>query len=651
MSNSNYNDKNTARWIVIFFVAIYCAVFILLNGIGVAFAAETGNIMQDLSTLTVDGKAFNVDDYPADETGKPQILAAYELGYSFYTNNQDDFGLLLYVYNPSQISVTDDKRNAVQLKVGSAERYDKYALKLIELSADKLFCKFKVNFTDEEKETVLSFLDRDGRRYEISTIEIYESGTNATSYPIERAYVFTGYGKGYGQTDSESTLSGTLNYTEEGGTETVPLEVHHTTWRPEGSVQSPDFGTNDDYGTGGSGGSGSGGGGGFGSGDSDISSKYLQDSIHSVYFAVPNELAAQYDYLNSVKCEWYEALTAPILVTGNAEIYNAVQNLIEYQALINSDPYCEAPEEFDFSNFNYAIGGGIEKHELGVSRNYNYFCELTLNRLFSYTSNAVMLPKNELKTIFWNIYAGEIDVGNYSVTSEEIANYAKTVRPFLNDNKVAGKYPSYLFENWDTEKHVEVIPVGKTYTLTSKKIVQSFWEKIFGTSHVENKEEYKPNAIQEVKSLTGDKAKDCANYYVSERDYSEFSAFYQANKDNATIYMLRFAASKYVQMQAETVGETKKLGITCREVIDTNSYFAQTKTYLDFDIIDLEYVKDDKSYVLPVNMSPIDIFPEITPPVYWDGPINDFWKYGCGIIAGLIAVYAVYKVAFNIIRG
>ncbi|MGN0812215.1 MAG: hypothetical protein ACI4MQ_01740 [Candidatus Coproplasma sp.] len=629
MLHSNYKIKNTAQRIVIFFIAIFCAVFFLINCVGKAFASETGDIMQDLSTLTIDGKAFNAEDYPADAEGTPQLIAAYELGYSFYINNQDDFGLLLYIYNPSQIEVVDDIRNAVQLKTGNASRYDKYALKLIELSEDKLFCKFKVDFTDEEKATVLENVDRDSRRYEVSSIEIYEDGTNATSYPIERVYIFTGYGKGYGQSDGESTLSGTLNYTEEGGTETVPLEVHHTTWRPEGSKEG--------------------------------AGKYVQDSIHSVYFAVSNDVASQYDYLNSVKCEWLEALTAPIFVTGNAEVYKAVQDLIVFQILINTNPYNEAPEEFDLSQFKYALAGGTTydvQREYIPSTCLAGDCMLTND--FSPPSLVYDSETVVLNTLFWNIFAGEVvdgeligdsEVGDYTVTSGEIANYAKNYRPFLNDNKVAGKYPSYLFESWESQKHVEVIPVGKEYTLTSEKIVQSFWEKIFGGSHVENKEKFKAYAIQEVESLTYNQTTDCANYYISERDYDEFKAFYKANKDDATIYLLRFATSEYTQMQVmQFDAQQNWLGLKELHLIDRNAYFAQTKTYLNFDIIDLEYVKEDISYVIPVNMSPIDIFPKVTPPVYWDTSVSDFWKYGTVTIAGLIAFYVVYKVADKTIK-
>lgn len=613
------------------------AVVILLCSLAnsFAFAAETGNIMKDLSTLTVDGKAFNVEDYPADAEGTPQLIAAYEVGYSFYTNNQDDFALLLYIYNPSQIAVVDDIRNTVQLKVGNSQRYDKYDLKLIEHSENKLFCKFKINFTAEEKATVLENVDRDGRRYEVSTIEIYEEGTNATSYPIERTYVFTGYGKGYGQTtDEESTLSGTLNYTEEGATVSEPIEVHHTTWRPEGNKQD--------------------------------AGKYVQDSIHSVYFAIRDDLAAQYDYLNSVQCEWFEALTAPIFVTGNAEVYKAVQKLIKSQkGQFIDDGNIEtgagssvppsmtlAPKEFDLSQFKYALVGGRADSIAGQTH-VKYTAELTLNVGGSSFDNEVV-TKQRLEALYWNIFAGEIidgeyigdsDVGDYVVTSSEIENYVKNIHLFFNDCEVAGKYPSYLFESWGTEKHKEVIPVGKTYTLTSEKIVQSFWEKVFGTSHVENKEIFKAHAIQEVESLTGNQTTDCANYYISERDYDDFYDFYKANKDNSTIYLLRFATSDYTQMQVYTYQYTSGIEslVAPVKVIDSNAYFAQTKTYLNFDIIDLEYVKEDKNYVIPVNMSPIDIFPEVTPPVYWDAPVSNFWVYGTVTIAGLIVVYVIYK--------
>lgn len=63
--------------------------------------------------------------------------------------------------------------------------------------------------------------------------------------------------------------------------------------------------------------------------------------------------------------------------------------------------------------------------------------------------------------------------------------------------------------------------------------------------------------------------------------------------------------------------------------------------YLDFDIIDLEYIKEDVSYVLPVSMSPIDITPGLTPPPDMDD--ESFLWYGVGIIAGLVAFYVVYR--------
>ena len=46
---------------------------------------------------------------------------------------------------------------------------------------------------------------------------------------------------------------------------------------------------------------------------------------------------------------------------------------------------------------------------------------------------------------------------------------------------------------------------------------------------------------------------------------------------------------------------------------NTNCYFAQEYVYLNFDIIDLTFTKNDVSTVIPVVMSPINIVPDITP--------------------------------------
>ena len=104
---------------------------------------------------------------------------------------------------------------------------------------------------------------------------------------------------------------------------------------------------------------------------------------------------------------------------------------------------------------------------------------------------------------------------------------------------------------------------------------------------------------------------------------------------------MRFAISEYWRQPTYIT----KLG-EYRE--NNEGYFAQETAYLDFDILDFEYVKNDKSYIVPVSMSPIDIFSEFTPPPKYDK--NDFTPYAFALLGGGTATYIVYCVMTTSIR-
>ncbi len=576
---------------------IISSIFFGVSG-GLYAAAETESLMDELSRITIDGKAFNEADFPAVADGQAEVLYFHESGYSYYGNSQSDYELIVYIYNPNQSSVIADIRNTIQMKTGSAARYEKYTLSLERSTSDNRFFKFSVKLSEAEKTEVLSSLDSSARRYEISSIELMYSGFNATDIAIEQTYIFSGYEEGLGQIGDDTELSATLNYTIEGGAETVPLEVKHTTWRP---------------------------------GESNGNSDYTQDSLHSVYFAVPNEIDSRYDYLNSVHCRWLEAYLAPMIATDNTDLIQSIKDLLFYntgalggEIIGGGKP--TAPTEFDFSKFNYAVLSNETRFDWLGSRYYN---------IYAFGDNADFYADNVIERIFLAMQTDD----NGIVTSDGLlsaiqneANYGY----FVNDKAVASKYPSYLFESYDTQFTDTVISVGEDYTLTSEEVTRGWWEKLFGGSHIEDSQEYSGiQAIQEVEALTGNKAADCANYYISESDYSEFYEFYKQNKDTSRIYLLRFAVSEY------TAIDCYAKNMNTGETISTNTYIAQESVYLDFDIIDLEYIKEDVSYVLPVSMSPIDITPGLTPPPDMDD--ESFLWYGVGIIAGLIAFYVVYR--------
>ena len=59
---------------------------------------------------------------------------------------------------------------------------------------------------------------------------------------------------------------------------------------------------------------------------------YTQDSLHSVWFSVPNEYMEKYGELYALHATYLNAVLKPMLVTGNREIYSSVKERlgIEY---------------------------------------------------------------------------------------------------------------------------------------------------------------------------------------------------------------------------------------------------------------------------------------------------------------------------------
>lgn len=625
------------------FALILVAVLLIPSTFGVSggvyAAAETEGsdsaIMRDLGGLTVGGEKFNIEDYPADEEGTPQLLYLSEYGYGYTPDKQVAYGLALYIYNPAQLDIVQDVRNTVQMKIGNAERYSKYALNVIEDSADKLFYKLGVSFTDEEKNAALSALDKDSRRYEVSSVEFYVEGFNATDYPISRAFRYTGYAAGLGE-NGESTLTNTLSYTEAGGTETISLSVNHTSWRPEGTNGN---------------------------------SEYTQDTIHSVYFAVPKELDEQYEYLKSVQARWIRARTAPIFVTGDSEAYDALKKLQKANAEVASykeatsgnlttgadggDMRPKAPEKFTFSfdgwDYVWAFGRVIDSYGALTVSGFGFNAKKWSFRY--YVGYLPIVVDHEIESLYLTAHTGGEYASEFVLTSSELTELIQSETQngyFFNDEKVAGKYPSYLFSSYDENFTTEVITVGefdKKLNLHSEEVKRNFWQKTFGGYSTENQKDYKN--IQAIQAITDSDVNGKAtqelsdSLYISERDAEDFRTFYEDNKKDSTVYLMRFAVSEYEVEKTTIFHVNKYSGVWAYDMrSQDNGYFAQTDCYLDFDIIDFEYVKEGTSYIIPVSMSPIDIFPELTPPPKY----YDFWKYALIIMAALIGFYIVYKI-------
>lgn len=608
------------------------------GGVGQAYAAEAegGGLMQEIATLTVNGKKFSAADYPVNPEGIPQLLNLCELGYGSTAAARTAYGLVLYIYNPAQLELKEDVRNTVQMKIGSSERYSKYAISLVSWTADMLFYKFKVDFTDGEKSAALAALNADGRVYDVSSIELYTQGFNATDYPASRAFTYTGYAAGEG----DDALKNTVTYVEYDGVETIPLEVNHTSWRPEGTNGN---------------------------------SAWTQDTIHSVYFAVPKAYSEQYDYLLSVQARWKEATTAPILVTKNKNMYEALETF-------NLQNIEKANEQADSSCLNSRAGLNYAFHTWPIGTVTNYYNEYFYgsdDALFDINDKVVNnypFEKRGCKILKQIPLVMNANYDNGVVTSTELTERIQLCNSQVDESvlpyKVAGKYQERFFSAYDTEFTTKTIKVGKAsdedkeneaiittdnLVLYSEEVRTTWWQKVFGGASVSNQQNFKEiEAIQklsdkDVENKTTEKLS--ADLYISPRDVPVFKYFYEHNSEESDVYLMRFAISEYWAQPtydykyAYTVGTRE----TFTQISQNDSYLVKEKVYLDFDIIDFEYAKGAETVIIPVSMSPVDIFSELTPPPVFKN--HSFKWYAIGTIAGLAVFYVVYKFARKAVRG
>lgn len=573
-------------------------------------AYENTNVLDNLDGAIIGGKAFDIADYPHNDEGRPQVISLVEFCYSYYADKQSDFGLYVYVYNPQDIAfdmATD--RNKIQLTYGNKQSYSKYTLDFLNYSEkaghEGRFYKFKIRLTDAERQDILDTVNDDGRVYKISGIELSYKGS-VTEYPCGQNYTYSGYAEGYG---SELATGDTLSCTVDGFDKYLTLDVHSTYYRPEGSNGSEN----------------------------------KQDTLHSVYFAVPNEIIREYGVMTAVHATWLNAYTSPIFVTGNEELYNGFMELVGK----------ESPET-DYAFHTNEKGGYLGGfYFVNYSHGYNY-------------SNSVDDVLTKLNYVF---YAENGDADSYTLPAEKLLGEEKsgkkgwleTYTENFGGELVNDKYSAALFEKVDAAFTDKTITSDDTFSLTSVTTSQNLWQKIWGTS-TSYTNTYTMSAIQDVALDDMDNALNekafCDEFFVAEGDFDElYSYVKKAAAKDETVYLFRYYQSEYFAVELsegmyETGFYTQIVGDMSMpaygrhyEHEDTNAYLCQMWVQLDFDIIDLTFTKDNVDTIIPVVMSPMDIAADGTPPLVTTKDGLSWWQILLAVLALILIIWLLFKFA------
>jgi len=569
---------------------------------------ENTNVLNNLKGSTIGGKEFDLEDYPHNSKGKPQVISFIEFCYSYYTEKQADYGLYVYVYNPQDVAfnmATD--RNKIQLTYGKKASYSKYVLEFINYSTEAgyegRFWKFKVRLTDEQRTDILKELDEANRVYKVSGIELSVKN-KVTEYACGQTYTYKGYALGYG---SELAQSDTLSCKVDGFDKYLSLDVRSTYYRPDGSNGSEN----------------------------------RQDTLHSVYFSVPNAIIDEYGAMTAVHATWLNAFTAPIIVTGNKEFYNGLMELVGKENP-ETDYGLHSPTKGNYWG-GFFIGG----------------CQYG----FNYSAT------NELSKLNYVFYADNGDADNYTLPAEALVGDSKsnkkgwfeTYTAKFGSSKVNNRYSAELFDRVDSKFTDVTITDKDTFKLTSVTSSQNLWQKMWGTS-TDYTNTYNMSAIQKVTMDDIDNALSssvfCDDFFIAETDYNDFRDYVKAAKNKKeTVYLFRYYQSEYFAVELHE-GEYKT-GLHMEQVgdmnmptygryfteTDTNAYLCQMWVQLDFDIIDLTFTKNGVETVIPVIMSPMDIAADGTPPLITTKDGISWWKIILGIIAFFVIVLLLLKFA------
>ncbi len=620
------------------------------GGYSAAFADDinenfaTSYVLDDLAGANIDGKVFNVQDYPQDVKGELRLIAFMEYAYSEKEDLRDYYGLYFYLYNPRAIQFTDDERNKVQIATEYEQqgneliptKWEKFNLKLCSISAERLFVKFRVDNVAAIYERVSQHPEL--RRYDISGLELVTpSSTNAKEYGVGGTWQYSGYARGCGDDVLENTLQCNASTTQ-----VLQLDdLHHTYYR--NWIEEYKNGFNS---------------------DGIIAGRKAQQ-LNSVYFSVPNYYVEQYKRLYSIQAETYRYLTSPIVVITDKYITSNQADSYYNRLLSQRNLYDPSKRDNAMSATLYWDYGSGLVHSSNVGRTaYNYF-----DREYSDT----------LHTLAW-VFRQDKRADEVSVESADLLRYMSEYSDLFDDHSIRGKYASDLFAdhyysygmNYSSFSNgyypIDLDVSGdKDFVFTESDSTQSAWDRFFnGQNHVDGKP-FSPIvevSYNDVKGLTDDEL--AQKYYIAKEDATDFYNYVWSNSDR-TVYLFHFAQSDYysndVRAYAKfSVYENNNVGFVAQEV-----------AYLDFDIISMGYENDmGHIEIIPVVSNPVDIVSSIesgSPVTGWDkvlDELEDFWNrvenffnrvgnfatenWWLFVILGVLILFGVLSYFFPVLR-
>lgn len=608
---------------------------------------DTTNVLDDLKSSSDGGEAFNLNDYPFDESKDIQVINFVEYCYSYKANMRGNYGLYIYVYNPKGLNLsTSSKSNKIQMASsygadGNPNDYVKFDLQFLSKSEDSnyknLFYKFKVVDREINGTTFADRVNSNERRYDVSGIELMTYGANnATEYAVNGTFKFTGYSQGYGpDASAKSTLTSTVEYLE-----TITLDVKHTFYRTKTSIKGAGY----------------------------------QNQLDTVYFAVSQRFFDTYGTLQRIKAEWYEYKTNDIVVTSNQDFYNKALPYIG----VPTGPIDEYGMAGYIEDIHYSLGqqagdwgGGMNAAVWGWNLG-NYYLHPACQTLY------YLFKVNDIEQ--YDPYADTVSIGGVESNAlyEYIKNYNKTfdkgTLPIKDGTISADLFADDIDDYRKMDTEFGKIQKGYSYydfdadvdlqKLTSWQegnpsfwdnwLNWGLWDTIFGKIPEEESRTISPIYTLKASDLNGSDEEIAERLLINAADVPALKSYYNdavtiSGKDDEekVVVLFRFATSDYYSaavdiMELRTILPDKHTS--------GQAYRAWESVFMDFDIIQLTFNRDGVYKVIPVVSSPMDIVNSITPPVQMPDD-GEWWKILLAVLLIILLIIILFPVLPWIIKG
>ena len=591
---------------VIAFLFVFVFIFLSIPFSSFAKSEQKQNVVVKNvianSTVLDDFEEFGIDYrlYPKNIKAEHcQLLYFLEYGYD-ELGPSSDYGLYLYVYNPSGREVKPNG-NSVQMALKMIDtstflEYNKYALQLVSVSNvqgyENVFLKFKLQSVGGFYEKLSAGM----RKYDLSGIEIwYQNYRNPIEFGIGSDFTFTGFMQYHDKNRSEnSTLQSYVS-----DIITLDLELHPLTWKTKTSDKGAGY----------------------------------QYEVFSVYFSVPNDIINRYgdknNYTKGLIRAYgaYEELMINGIVTNTDLIYNTVKKdlgrndvdwgfvsegmLYKSSSFIGlewwrEDSFCLNPPASIQHNGSVPVPYicTVFDHEDGKFPGFSVeeFAE-KLYALYDQNGGLYVLPESKGYQYYW--------VEDKDDLSQSIGSFASSHNGFIS--WLQGYGDLYIKdESYSSIKGIQAVKYDELALLTNLEIAQ--------------------------------------NYYMQESEADAFRVFTRNEQiKNRTTFILRYAVRDYYCDEASFyMPSTNSLGF------GNGDYYFQKTIFMNFDIISLTW-QDSYSRVvtIPVVASPVDNLGTVTPPIDAPGALDDpnqkppsnddddFWKKLLRIVLFIICIWFV----------